>query len=194
MDNNLLENRLTSILHDVTDWLKFAEAKNLLIITFNSAWLAFYIKKIFDSSTTNKNLYMVLSSICILALITSFISFIPKMFKSKFIDSFIKRNVGEITCEDNLLFYKDISKYSVEEYFNAFNRDFFDGKLDNEELNYKYEKTIIKQIIAISTIAYEKYYIFNISIVLSIIPNLIILLLFIYDIFAPITINLPKLF
>lgn len=194
MDDKLLENRLTSILHDVTDWLKFAEAKNLLVITFNSAWLTFYIKKIFDSSTTNKNLYMVLSIICIIALITSFVSFIPKMFKPKFIDSFIKKSVGEITCEDNLLFYKDISKYSVEEYFNAVNRDFFDGKLDNEELNYKYEKTIIKQIIAISTIAYEKYYIFSISIVLSIIPNLILLVLFIYNMVAPITINLPKLF
>ncbi|EGT0696014.1 hypothetical protein GW966_09255, partial [Clostridium perfringens] len=148
MDNNLLENRLISILHDVTDWLKFAEAKNLLVITFNSAWLAFYIKKIFDIDTTNKTLYILLGSICIIALITSFISFIPKMFKPKFIDSFIERNVGEITCEDNLLFYKDISKYSVEEYFNAVNRDFFDGKLDNKELNYKYEKTIIKQIIA----------------------------------------------
>lgn len=194
MDKNLLENRLTSILRDTTDWLKFAEAKNLLIITFNSAWLTFYIKKIFDSDITNKNLYIVLSMICIIALIIAFVSFIPKMFKPKFIDKFIKRSIGSISDNDNLLFYRDISKYSVDQYFDAIDKEFFDESLQNEESNYNYEKTIIKQIIALSNIAYEKYYIFNISIVLSIIPNLIILLLFIYNIIAPITINLPKLF
>ena len=29
-----LENRLTVVLKDITDWLKFAEAKNLALITF----------------------------------------------------------------------------------------------------------------------------------------------------------------
>ena len=167
-----LENRLTAVLKDVTDWLKFAEAKNLALITFNSVWLSYCIKNVFDSSVIDyKWAYVRASLMCIISLIICFIGFIPKISNNKAFHSFIKWILGKKRKQDNMLFYKHISKYSNEAYYRKFQIDIMGKEDDSYNTNKnKYEKALIEQIISLSLIASKKYYLFTVSILITVIP------------------------
>jgi hypothetical protein len=167
-----LENRLTVVLKDITDWLKFAEAKNLALITFNSVWLSYCIKNVFDSNVIDyKWAYRRASLMCIISLIICFIGFIPKISNNKVFYTFIKWIIGKKKKQDNMLFYKHISKYSNEEYYKKFQIDIMGKEEDTYNTNInKYEKALIQQIISLSLIATKKYYLFSASIVITSVP------------------------
>lgn len=185
MNTNYLTENILNTLKDITDWLKFAEAKNTLLITFNSAWLSFFIKKIFEPDNANSQFYITTSIICIVSLIISFISFVPKMFKKDIISNIIKKFSGEISEYDNLLFYKDISKYTEEIYYQKFQTKLMniENPIPFNSSQNGYEKNLIKQIIVLSKTAYEKYFLFNISLNITIVYILLMLIYFIYCLF-----------
>ena len=178
MGTNNLEERLNSVLADITDWLKFAEAKNALLITFNGAFLTFLVEKIFNYSNTNvlfNIVLIVLVLLNILSLFTCLISFTPKTFRIGIIDWLISKTLKEKEENDNILFYKDIAKYSTEEYYKRFQLKVMN---DNETEKYDNERKcmdffLTKQIVTLSKIAYEKYFLFNLAIILTMISVMI---------------------
>ncbi|WP_394897197.1 hypothetical protein [Clostridium paraputrificum] len=171
---------LQDLVKDITNWLNFAEAKNIALITFDSAWLTFWLKRFHENSIKEyKVIYAFISIIYIVALIICLISFIPKLFDKNIIEKRLKKSLDKKSSKDNMLFYKDIFKYSEEEYYKElkdrglYSKNSIEGS--EEDIN-KYEKALVKQIVTLSGITYKKYYLFNISLVISIIPLVIIIL------------------
>ncbi|UZP03336.1 hypothetical protein JW813_16750 [Clostridium botulinum] len=179
MDLNF-EGKLTNLLKDITDWLKFAEAKNLALITFNSAWLAYYLKNMIDNDLYQyKFLYIIGSLFCIVSILLCFIAFLPKLVDNSKIEGWLKKRLGNITEKDNILFYKDIFKYSFKEYYEEFQKKVLKVKnIDSfESENNRYEKTLIMQIVVLSGISYKKYLLFDISLKLTMIPFIFLIYL-----------------
>lgn len=173
-----LEGKLTMLLKDTTDWLKFAEAKNLALITFNSAWLSYFIKSIFDVNNMESNkIYVIASIFCIISLLICFIAFIPKLIDFKLIKKVAKMLIGKQSPNDNMLFYKHICKYEPSEYYEKFQRKFPDGEVfDKYNSNQnRYVKELVRQISALAHIAFKKYLLFNLAIIITIIPFVIFL-------------------
>jgi len=180
-----MEKKLKDILSDVTNWLNFAEAKNLALLTFNSVWLATFVKKFFESKGIGERvLFAFFSIVSIIAIIICLISFIPKILPQIFlkttIEEVLKDKLPEKSETDNLLFYRDIFKYSEDEYYEVIQRRKFinyENGVDNfNSDNYKYEKTMVKQIVILSGIAYKKYYLFNIAIKVTAFPFVIFMI------------------
>ena len=168
-----MEKKLKDILSDVTNWLNFAEAKNLALLTFDSAWLAVFVKKFFESTYRGERIiFAFFSIIFIFPAIICLISFIPKLFTKRTIEERLKKELGSQSDTDNLLFYQDIFKYSDKEYYEAIQkRKFINYEMEEDGFDsdiYKYEKTMVRQIVILSGIAYKKYYLFNISLSITI--------------------------
>ena len=159
-----MENKLKDILNDVTHWLNFAEAKNLALLTFDGVWLGNCIKRFYD---TNKIIYVAFAIPLIFAMIICLSSFIPQIHGAKWISKKLKKDLGDKEDTDNLLFYKDIYKYSAEDYYKEIQKihlisnDQVIDKFDSDK--NKYEKAMINQIVILSGIAYKKHFLFDIA-------------------------------
>ncbi|MSR92270.1 hypothetical protein [Inconstantimicrobium porci] len=167
-----MKGELKEILKDVTSWLNFAEAKNLALITFDGVWLSFFIKQFFECKTGPKTLIVICSVMTALPILISLVSFLPKLFTKLTIESILKLTLDDKSDNDNLLFYKDILKYSPNEYYEAIQKRKFinhEEEYDKfESEKYRYEKTLIIQIVTLSGIAYKKYFLFNVALILTI--------------------------
>lgn len=160
---NKIDNFLYDNLERMNYWLQFAEAKNGSLIVLDVAVITIIC------SLGLTGFYLIFNIIYCMSLLLSLLSFAPN---SKFVN-FFSKNTKKST--DNLLFWKDVSKYNIDEYMN---------ELDNifETKKYKYskiQKEIICQILSNSKIANYKYSMFSISLNIAIFGILLLLIFFI---------------
>lgn len=172
---------LEKILEDTTNWLSFAEAKNAALIAFNGVWGAICIDKFLECKSKDiAFIYAFLCILCIVSVIISLISFIPKMFTSDRFEEYLKSKLKQQSIDDNMLFYGDIFKYSPKEYFESFQKNILklgENKIEKYESDkMMFEKQLALQIVTLSTIAYKKYYLFKIALHITISPLVLVVI------------------
>lgn len=167
MKEKLMEEKLKEIFNNVNEWLKFAEAKNgILIALVGTALLTLLDKSsdilFLDNISISNNIpvikfdinffvsiYLVLLMVfLVIAICIILISFLPQtkqVFKIK----------GVKTKNDNSIFYGDIIKYTPEEYLKFIEPNRTD--FTKSELDYAC------QIVINSHIAYRKYKYFELA-------------------------------
>ena len=158
---------LEKVFDNVNHWLDFAEAKNAALIVFNIALITVL------SAWNNMHLNVLRSVImlgCILSTIVTLWSFWPRCN--------IKKKFGVITSYDNYLFYKDIAKYTYEEYLKIICEEYFNKDPGTLIVKHKLLIQYAEEIISLSKITLKKYQLFQIGVAIDII-SLIITALFI---------------
>lgn len=102
---------LVEILHQVNDWLKYAEAKNAAVIGLASASAAgalAYLNERADQSWP-VTLGLVLAEVClVLSLLMGLASFLPQTNLA----ARLSGAPGQPTAEDNLFFYGHLARYA----------------------------------------------------------------------------------
>ncbi len=167
-----MEERLRFIFGNVNEWLKFAEAKNAVLVAFNGAAL-FAIIDLFTQDAFKSFplviFFLYIFLVCVLSgLIIAIISFFPTM-KPK------------TSTPDNFLFYGSISKHSPETYLSGLYTENDPKASDNFHrlcLDYAH------QIITNSQISIRKYKFFRYALFITIIGvfNLVIgLIIYVYS-------------
>jgi hypothetical protein len=148
-----MKEELWKIFENVNSWLKYAENKNTYIITFIGAQIT--IMKYFNCPL---NFWLKVSFIFLgLCLFVCFCSFFPKTSISAWLYYFTKSN-DDKKDTDNLLFYGDIAKYSLDNYIEKMSKH-----LKSEIKGDKYLEDLCSQIIINSSIAKAKFNLFKIS-------------------------------
>lgn len=171
-----MEDKLKSIFENINDWLKFAEAKNGIIVAFNGSVILqiFQIIKGISSSGIYFLCLIILLIFWTLSFLIALISFYPR---TKIL--FLLRRNEKISKQDNLLFYGDIAKYSEKDYLQSLTKMF--GRENYCWSNF--EISYVNQIIINSQITLKKFKYFQVSLSLnllgSVIPLFILLLHFV---------------
>jgi hypothetical protein len=150
-----LEDKLWKIFANVNDWLKFAEAKNAMLIGFNGASI-FGLSRIMVNCSDNLKWYLIIVSIFFGAsLITSLISFVPRLSSLSFSDQ-----------SDSKM--KNIYYF---EYLKTLGSQTLLEEISQKEKDYKFPdslKNLGDQIISNSKIASLKYSYFSVAIWITI--------------------------
>ena len=160
-----MEERLKEIFANVNDWLKFAEAKNGVLVAFNGSALVLVMSTLLNKENLTFVIHhwylIVLVGYFIffaaLGLIIALLSFLAQISPTWF------RVKEEPKDTDNLLFYRDIAKYdknNVTPYLEKLSHII---SPDREEEMTQMEKLYANQIITNSQIAVRKYKFFNAS-------------------------------
>ena len=151
--------QLYKVFYNVNDWLKFAEAKNAMLIAFNGASI-FGVIKLLNYSTVSESEFLkgyivFVISCLIFSTINCLISFAPrvKIIKTGFYDS------GKIP---NVLFFEYLKGKSNLEIVKEIT-----GDLDQNKYT-TIEKDIAEQIKQNSIIASRKYSHFTVSVWITI--------------------------
>jgi hypothetical protein len=179
--------KLTAICQVIIDWLKYAEAKNAVLLTFSGAGITATLTYLGAVPTLPRFLkigfLMATFFLCLSAFICA-ISFLPKTNLENLTGlrekSVTKRRQSQKNS-DNLYYYGDLQKYNSEELLDKMNEFYFDRSI---QLPYKKEHLdIASQIVINSEIALIKFKLFTISLWLLIfsffsIPTLFFLKLF----------------
>lgn len=156
--NLVLTDVLKDLYKDITEWIKFAEAKNAALLTFNGV-LLFGILKVVESNNSlitslSKVLY-ISSAILILNIGYILFSFLPLLNHSKKIQN-IQSNTSE--SNENLIFYGDLYKLTPDIFLNKVKTKYNLTDTTNER---PYFKDLSTQIITLSFLAVRKYKIFR---------------------------------
>lgn len=136
----------------VNAWLQFAEAKHAAAIAFSIAALAVIYEERIELYLSFKILLTVGYVISISISLASFLPIIQ-------IDT--ESEQGGHLEEDNMFYWKDVCKYSVDSFMERVNREIFDKPGRSPK---KVEKLLAKEIIANARIANRKYMLFRYSI------------------------------
>lgn len=161
-----LDDFLEKAYAEVSDNVKFSEAKNAALITLNSALIAWGGSVVFDSSISFKHRVLVSLFVLmlIIPLICSIISFSattgsPKSIPQKFNNYLKTHNDTPIDPPKNM-FYAYIHKYyaSSETYLDAVRI----AEVTTEEKPFLLQ--ISQQIIDLAEVAYKKFVLFNIAV------------------------------
>ena len=137
---------------EINDNIRFSEAKNAALITLNSALIAAAASKAFDYNIAlNWRILIILLVICLMIpLIIALYSFKAKMYHEK-------------KEQDKFMYfsyiYKHYYKISTANYIDDINNNFKD-EFPEEQLS--------KQIVDLSSVAYRKFKLFNIAIIIEI--------------------------
>ena len=137
-------------------WLQFVEAKHAAVIAFAIAVLSVIYEEKIDLDSGYK---ILLSIGYVISISISLASFVP----IKRIDT--KAEKGEHLETDNMIFWGDICKYSVESYMKKVHREIF-GCPDRS--SKKEEKFLSEEIIANYRIANRKYMLYRYSIFVAV--------------------------
>ncbi|MEH2256519.1 hypothetical protein [Nostoc sp.] len=170
--------KLTAIFQNVNDWLKFAEAKNGVLLAFSGTGITATITLLTTApkipNSLNFGLLLTTSLLCICSLICSF-SFLPKTNLERFVWLRTRppKNVTFIRKDaDNFWFFGHLQKYNATELLDALNKHYFDSELSSP---YKKEyKDIAEQISINAQITYLKYQFFTYAIYVLIVSILVI--------------------
>lgn len=154
--------QLERILDYINTWLKFAEAKNAMIIALNGAAIfnAIHLLELTRiASTTYLKIYIaIFCFLAFLALLTSLASFIPK---TNLDDLF----GFEVTpSKNNLLFFGNLAKYSTDSLISELSGSMALSDYTPNSI----EKDYAEQIIINSKIAMKKYNYFKLAVWLTI--------------------------
>ncbi|MCM1257859.1 MAG: DUF5706 domain-containing protein [Roseburia sp.] len=140
---------LNKSLDSMNYWLQFAETKNAAMIAFVVAMLAV----IYGGEVINHLvLKIVITIIYVISLLLSVISFYPKYKKDVWACD------GTYEVNDNLLFWKDISKYSVNDYLKAVSGKLFQDENERFDL---FQRMYAEEMITNARIAKAKYLLFE---------------------------------
>ena len=178
-----LTGKLTTIFHNVNDWLKYAEAKNAVLLAFSGAALTANItllvtvQNLIDSLRVG--LIISASLLCICALICA-LSFLPKINLEKilWIRSLSSRTMAAQSNDDNFFYFGHLKKYNSDELLNAINSLYL-----NNRISPPYSKECIdlaEQVTVNSGIAFLKFQLFKYSLYslitsIAIIPTAILI-------------------
>ena len=181
--------KLTAIFQVAVDWMKFAEAKNAVILAFSGAGITAIVTSLSTTSKLSQSLYIgFLTSIvflCITSLVCA-ISFLPKTDLEHIVwlnKKPSKKSGKSIKDTDNLYFFEELQKYNSMELLEAINKHYFENKI---QLPYKKEYLdLANQIVINSKIASMKFQLSGVSVWLLIvsmcsIPSILILHFMIY--------------
>jgi hypothetical protein len=157
-----LVEKLTVIFQNVNDWLKFAEAKNAVLLAFSGAGITATVtllaaKDLPDSLEVG--LIVATSFLCFCALICS-ISFLPKTNLEQVLwlrSSPSGRKIPQPT--DNLYYFGDLKKYTSFELLDALNNQYFQTRF-----NPPYEKEcehLANQVVVNAEITFLKFQLFT---------------------------------
>jgi len=154
-ENQVLEN----IFNNVNRWLEFSERKNTYVFSFFSLMAIFtpFINKMTDLSLLLKISTSIFYFFYIATIIITVLSLFPKTdISEKIVEKGQNKKIKE---NDNLLFFGDISKYSVLEYKNALAK-----KYKMPEISDAYKDDLVTQIIMNSNITNTKFMYFKLSV------------------------------
>jgi hypothetical protein len=115
---------LNNIFNNVNKWLEFAERKNAYIFSFFSLMVIFtpFIGKLTSINSLLKISICIFYVFYIVAIVFTLLSLFPK---TNIPQDMVKNGRDKkITERDNLLFFGDISKYSVQEYINVLIKEY----------------------------------------------------------------------
>lgn len=162
--------KLTTIFQNVNDWLKFAEAKNAVLLVFSSSGVTAIVTLVTAnpklSSLSTISLLIATFLLCISSLICA-LSFLPKTDINRFlwvIDNSSKKLTSQ--GRDNLYYFGDLQKYNPTELLDAFNKFYLKNRLKTP-----YDKEwndLAAQIIINSKITITKLRLFAFSLYLLI--------------------------
>lgn len=150
------QSELVHILEQVNGWLKFAEAKNGVLITLNGAGVWGMLEFIQSASPTGFFLLYSWIFVLFMALsaILTLLSFLP-VLKAEWLQP-----VGDQRSESNLLFFGHIAEHTPEELLEALD---ISTREDLNSINRDYAE----QAIINSQIALRKYNLFHLSLWLT---------------------------
>lgn len=135
----------------VNYWLQFAETKHAALIAFVIAVLAVIYS---SDNIINAEYKIILTIGYTISLGISLLSFLP-IYKFN-----IHLKMGEYLEKDNILFWGDICKYTLDDYMFKVNREIF---TDKEKTFTKEEELFSEEILINSRIANRKYKLFKYS-------------------------------
>lgn len=152
-NKNIMKEDLKEIFKNVNDWLKYAEAKNAMLLGFNGA-LLFGAFKVFSSNPDLQNLWgfvgpyfhYVMPIVIGISTVITLISFIPDTKMIKLGDDSKPEDV-------NVLFYSHLKTLSPDELLTEF-------KVTNPSI---IEKSYAQQIVINSGIAAAKFDSFKVA-------------------------------
>jgi len=173
MEQNKNEDRLVKIFTNVNDWVKFAESKNLMLITFNAASI-FGVAKLYDLTYPTdmewvKSYLFVPIILLVFSSVVCLISYVPRV-------KMLKGGEFASKTDSNIWFYETLK--------NKSGIDIIQQVYDSTETDFSvYEKDLAEQIIQNSKIASKKYSYFTIAVWLTISAYITIVLAGIYLIY-----------
>jgi hypothetical protein len=171
---------LTAIFQNVNDWLKFAEAKNGILLAFSGAGITATITLLATAQNIPNSLKIGLllttSLLCICSLICS-VSFLPKTNLERLLwwrnrppknANYTKKD------KDNLWYFGHLQKYNAIELLEALNKHYFEGKVSNKPDYKKEYQDIAAQITINAKIASLKFQVFTYAVYVLIASILVI--------------------
>lgn len=162
-----VSSNLIAIFQNVNEWLKFAEAKNGILLAFSGAAITATITILSTAQNLPNSLKigLLLTTIilCICALVCS-LSFLPQTDFKKLLSSrkqpSKKGNNQKDPDKNNFWFYGDLRYYDQIELLEALNQHYFDSKLNSKPYKKEYQD-IAAQITINAEIAFLKYQVFT---------------------------------
>ena len=176
--------KLLAIFQNVNEWLKFAEAKNGVLLAFSGAAITATITLLATAqnipNSLNFGLLLTTIFLCICALICSF-SFLPKTNLEDLLwlrDRRNKKSHSQDPIKDNFWYFGHLQKYKPDELLEALNEPYFNSHLNIAKLadkkEYKEYKDIAAQITINAEIAFLKFEVFTYALKVLIASILII--------------------
>lgn len=157
---------LWKIFDSVDAVLKYAENKNTYILTFIGTQIT-----VVKFLNLNIDLWLKISLIFLgICVFLCIVSFFPKSEITAWL-YYIAKVHGKKSGKDNMLYFGDIVKYSVDEYTDRMEK-FFNCKIRGNE----YSEQLCRQIVVNAEIAYDKFNIFKASFALMLIGELFFVL------------------
>ena len=160
-----IEDILYKTYGNVNDWLKFAEAKNFGLLTFNAA-IVFGVTQIdFATDAFLKNLVftliipvILLSTIAVLISLMPILSAIEKGSLTKSWIQWLSVLIDKESGISNIHFFGHLRSIDTNQFQNELNL-----KLGLEHVYNEFQKDLIEQILYNSRIAHLKYQLFKIG-------------------------------
>ena len=172
--------KLLAIFQNVNEWLKFAEAKNGVLLAFSGAAITATITLLATAqnipNSLNFGLLLTTILLCICALICS-LSFLPKTNLEDLLwlrDRQNKKSHSQDPIKDNFWYFGHLQKYKPDELLEVLNEPYFKGSVDITKVEYKEYKDIAAQITINAEIAFLKFEVFTYAIKVLIASILII--------------------
>lgn len=160
-----VSSKLLVIFQNVNEWLRFAEAKNAVLLAFAGAGITATVTLLATAHNLPNSLQFGLlvttSLLCVCALICS-LSFLPKtnLERLLWIRSKPFKNTGVLSKDtDNFYYFGHLQKYNSKELLDALSQYYFDNKLT---MPYKKEyEDLASQITINSKITFLKFKVFT---------------------------------
>lgn len=160
---------LKDLYKDVTEWLKFAEAKNGILLTVTGVLLFGFLKlspSEIEWLKQLKNTILLSSWLLIINMLIILYSFVPRLnIRNREKKAIMINNI-------NLLFYKDIFYLKKEEYIEQLEKK-YNIEISSDKKMFIYDQ--VEQILSLAQIAVIKYKFFTFGVKLVGLSLLIIL-------------------